>query len=101
MTTSFPTVLSPWYVVQKLMGPMFSPQFYRVEEDGTPALTNNSHEAMLFMSLQSAVRVAKGVAGEIRVLTTKDELAEFRPESGAQSPSEMFAEWDDQDKGRP
>jgi len=78
---SFPTVLSPWYVVQRLMGPMFSPQYYRaVESEDTPALTNEAHEAMLVMSLSTAVRLARSVGGEVRVLTSKEELAEFRPE---------------------
>lgn len=78
---AFPTVLSPWYIVQKLIGPMFSPQYYRaVETEETPALTNNAHEAMLVMSLPTAVRLARSVGGEVRVLTSKDELAEFRPE---------------------
>lgn len=79
MTTSFPTVLSPWYIVQRLMGPMFSPQYYRASDDDAPALTNNAHEAMLMHSLQTAVRVARAIGGEVRVLTSKDELAEFRP----------------------
>lgn len=86
---SFPTVLSPWYVVQRHrpidVDPegCVIPEFYS-EVDGGPVGVNNfwtEHQkyAMLFMSLHSAVRVARAADAEVRVLTSKEEVDEFRP----------------------
>ncbi len=78
---SFPTVLAPWYIVQQLRTVGFQSElrYYRSEEEGQEVWTDNAHETMLFMSLHSAYRVARAVAGEVRVLVDKDDLTEFRP----------------------
>ena len=76
---SFPTVLAPWFIVQqpaKLDGGM---RYYRTDEEGKNVWTENAHEAMLFMSIHSAHRVARATAGEVRALCDKDDLIEFRP----------------------
>lgn len=77
---SYPTVLAPWYVVQQMrtLGMAGEMLYYRTDEEGKTVWTDNPHEAMLFMSLHSAARVAGATAGHVRVLTTKDDLAEFR-----------------------
>lgn len=76
---SFPTVLAPWFVVQRLHGPVADMQYYRTDEEGKPLWTEDQNEAMLFMSLHSAHRVAKAVAAEVRVLADRDDLLEFQP----------------------
>ncbi len=80
---SFPTVLSPWFVVQRLrdIDPINTDyvgmEYYTSMEDGGPTWTQNKHLAMLFMSLGSAARVANGEVAEVRVLTMKEEAKLF------------------------
>lgn len=80
-----PTVLSPWYVVQQVE---YAPgrdkngnrlHYVREGNEEGPTMTANPNEATLYMSLTSAARVAKAVAGEVRVLVDQDDLKEFRP----------------------
>lgn len=88
---SFPTVLSPWYVVwqpavESVGGLATEAQYYeqRAADDPEGLLfsvsgwTKNPREAMLFMSLHSAARVAHAEGAQVRVLTTKEEADEFR-----------------------
>jgi archaeosine-15-forming tRNA-guanine transglycosylase len=81
---SSPTVLAPWFVVQRRFKEVnsFEPevmQYYRTDEEGSTLWTENPNEAMLFMSLHSAHRVAQATATEVRVVVDKNDLAEFRP----------------------
>jgi hypothetical protein len=78
---SYPTVLGPWYVVQRLiinvttgLGEM---EFYAAADDGSEMFTTKPKRAMLFMSLQSAARVAGPTAGEVRVLFSPEHAEEF------------------------
>ena len=77
---SYPTILSPWYVVQKIRPTI---QYYRnatVEDmQSVHVWADSEKDAMVFTSLQSAARVAKATAGEVRVLTSREDLEEFRP----------------------
>ena len=80
---NFPTVLSPWYVVQKFrtlshLGEMY--YYTAVEDADEDAFDEKPEKAMLFMSLTAAARVAASEGAEVRVLTTKDEAKEFRRE---------------------
>jgi hypothetical protein len=86
---SYPTVLAPWYVVQRfrddgsISGDYLPPEYYRTDEAGEGIWTDKKKDAMLFMSLQAAARVARSTVAEVRVLTTKEELEEFRPKGDA------------------
>ena len=76
---SFPSVLGPWFVVQKfkslaMLGEMY---YYRSQEEGGDCFTESKRGALLFMSLASAARVAAAEGAEVRVLTTKEEAKEF------------------------
>ncbi len=95
---SYPTPMNPWYVVQRLAhGPstyedevIVGVEFY-VSEVEVPVVdpettvlrpeqgfTQKRHEAMIFTNLLNAARVAKIEGAEVRVLTSRDELSEFR-----------------------
>ena len=81
---SFPTVLAPWFVVQRLRpGDQlldYPPiQYYQESDEGMPMWKDDPNSAMIFMSLHSAHRVARATASEVRVLVDKDDLKEFRP----------------------
>jgi hypothetical protein len=78
--SSFPTVLSPWFVVQKFKSLGMAGQQYffcAVEIADSDCWTESKRNAMLFMSIHSAARVAQAEAGEIRALVTKEEADEF------------------------
>jgi hypothetical protein len=81
---SFPTVLSPWYIVQQQVegerGLEGGTVYYRNDPEGAGTWTSHASMAMLFMSLQAASRIAHALGAEVRVLTTKEDLAPFRPE---------------------
>jgi len=84
---SQPTVLGPWYIVQRLMSEREAAEetndnyprvlYYTAMEDGPAMFQTNKKRAMLFMSLGSASRVAAAEVAEVRVLTTKEEGEEF------------------------
>lgn len=83
---SYPTVLSPWYVVQTLTreGGVHDVgerevymEYYAAEEDGSTVFQQDKRRAMLFMSLRSAARSVREGIDEIRVLTTEAEAKEF------------------------
>lgn len=80
---SFPTPLNPWYVVQRLTttAEPTVEMSYAVsnydQDDSTAMFSTNKKDALLFMSLASAARVALSEGAEVRVLTTKDATKEF------------------------
>lgn len=99
--SNFPTPLSPWFVVQRIesdgscSGDYKPPEFYMAEveviatgEPDQPQIevtdrreTNFSSDpgkALIFMSLVSAVRVAKAEDAHVRVIASKDDLKEFK-----------------------
>lgn len=75
---SFPTTLSPWYVVQR-EGSRGSIEYYTTGEmeNSKRTFTDHKTQAMLFTNLQSAARVADAEAAQIRVLVTQEEAKEF------------------------
>jgi len=87
---SFPTVLSPWFVVQRFNwgdetghnGPPIDPhmEYYTSAEDdlsGPALFFNDPKRAMIFASLQQSTRVALSEGAHVRVLTSKEEADEF------------------------
>jgi hypothetical protein len=78
---SYPTTLGPWFVVQRLryddVDKILGQEFYQHADEGQELWTNNKKDACLFMSLQAASRIAEGVVGEVRVLTSKVHAEEF------------------------
>lgn len=78
---SFPTHLNPWYVVQKLITVDTDNAFvyWSTDGEGTMAWVGNPHQAMLFMSLSSAARVANAELAQVRVIYDKEGLRQFRP----------------------
>lgn len=85
MTTK-PTVLSPWYVVQRL-DPNYphydgdteplTEYFKHIEETTSNPWTTDRKQALLFSSLQSAARVAQAEVAEIRVLVSEEDAHDF------------------------
>jgi hypothetical protein len=80
---SHPTMLSPWFIVQRVRVDKEIDasyvEYWTSDGEGTLAWSRNPHQAMLFMGLQSAARVAEAEVAEVRVLYNKDGLREFRP----------------------
>ena len=80
---SRPTVLGPWFVVQRLKddgsvsGDYVGMDYYTAMADGTTTFSMDKHRTLLFMSLASAARVAIAETAEVRVLTTQEDAAEF------------------------
>jgi hypothetical protein len=82
---SYPTMLGPWFVVQRLAyGPstyednvLVGVEYYQHSDEGDELWTADKKQACLFMSLQSAARVAEGTIAEVRVLTSKEHAEEF------------------------
>lgn len=73
---SNPTLLSPWYLVQKLSGSDME-YFQATEKEGDPHFTKKKKEATLFMSLHAASRVALAEVAEVRVLFDSTQVREF------------------------
>ncbi len=78
-----PSVLSPWYVVQRLqdsytpsMEYFVSPESSKEVEEAN-SFTPDKRRAMLFQTLQSATRVAEAADADIRVLYDKKHMKEF------------------------
>jgi len=77
-----PTLLSPWYVVFKhgVEKGELKVTYYRSPAEVTetdPNVFTDPKHAMLFMSLQTACRVANAADGLVRVIYDKDTLKEF------------------------
>lgn len=75
---NYPTVLSPWFVVQRL-GRNKQMEYFTPSEDSADkkTFTDRKSIAMIFTNIQSAARVAEIEVAEIRALTTKREAEEF------------------------
>jgi hypothetical protein len=75
---SFPTPLSPWFVVQRLR-PLDGDglEFYRSTDEGMGMFDPSPEQAMLFTNLFSASRVAHSEVAHIRLLTSKEDAKEF------------------------
>ncbi len=78
---TFPTGLSPWYVVFRIhfAGADTSIEYWTTDHEEQKPWTTNPNQAMLFMNLSSAARVADSDAGLVQVIYNKDGLREFRP----------------------
>ncbi len=77
---SYPTVLSPWFVVQRNASEEkpSAPEYYTNANEGAEdQFTAVKRDAMLFVNLAAAARVASTNVAIIRVLTSKDDLKEF------------------------
>lgn len=68
-----PTPLSPWFVVFRHAGDL---EYYTHADDG-PMWWTGKTKAMMFMSLASALRVAKAEAADILVLWDREKAHEF------------------------
>lgn len=77
---SFPTELSPWYVVLqwKQLGHLGQSYYYTSVEniEGDP-WTEDPRTAMLFLSLTHAIRTAKALNAEIVLLWNKAQLLTY------------------------
>ena len=84
---SFPSVLGPWFVVQRLRYTPAAPsdsdmpiegvEYFQHSEEEDALWTTDKRRALLFMSLHGAARIAESESAEVRVLTTKKEAEEF------------------------
>ena len=79
---NFPTVASPWYVVQQHIGHDENDvsaytEYYTCDEQVKDGWSDRKGLALLFMSLPSAARIAAATNAEIRVLTTQEHAKEF------------------------
>ena len=76
---SYPTVLSPWFVVYREGKKPGEIEYYRRPENerDIDLFTELHGLAMTFTSLQSADRVAASEGAMIRVLRNKDDAKEF------------------------
>jgi hypothetical protein len=83
---NYPTVLSPWFVVQKTAGrneigtrdPIITHIVYFCSQEVSPdEWTTDKKKAMLMMSIHSAAQISKATGGEIRALVTQEDSAEF------------------------
>lgn len=82
---SFPSVLSPWYVVQRLVrdpNPMedtiLGVEYFTNQDDGTTMFQPDKARAAIFATVQSASRVADVEEAEVRTLYSKDHAKEFK-----------------------
>jgi hypothetical protein len=78
---TFPTTLNPWFVVQRVRETNDrATEYWSTDGEGAEAWVTNPHQAMLFMQLSSAARIAATDTDAIvRVIYSKDGLREFRP----------------------
>ncbi len=76
---TFPTSLSPWFVVQRTADLDETVEYYTNDGTGSESWSKNPKQAMLFMSLSGAARVADAEGAIIRVLYSKEGAREFRP----------------------
>ena len=79
---SYPTVLGPWYVVQRMKsdgtisGDYVGMEYYTMADEET-MWTEDKKRAMIFATLQQASRIAESEVAEVRVLMCKAEAEEF------------------------
>lgn len=77
---TFPTILSPWFVVQRgAILDEYDVEFYTNDGSGLESWSKNPKQAMLFMSLAGASRVADAEGAIVRVIYSKETAREFRP----------------------
>ena len=76
---SFPTPLSPWFVVFRETKKPGATEYYRSPENESDIqlFTEQAGLAMLFTHLLSASRVADAEGAMIRALVSKDDAKEF------------------------
>lgn len=76
---SYPTPLSPWFVVYRAGKTPDITEYYRSPENESDLslFTPLAGLAMLFTNIQSAARVAASEGAMIRVLVTKEDAKEF------------------------
>lgn len=76
---TYPTLLSPWYVVVRTRYLDEGYEYWTTDGEGKDSWSSYPKQAMLFMSLLAAARVATadGIA-EVRVIYSKESLEEFR-----------------------
>lgn len=83
---SYPTPLGPWFVVQRLARGVTAPpgveyitgvEYYTRDGEGLDVWTQNPVDALLFMSLHEAGRVASAETAEVRALSSRDDAKEF------------------------
>lgn len=76
---SYPTPLSPWFVVYRTGKTPDITEYYRSPENEQDLnlFTPLAGLSMLFTNIQSAARVAASEGGMIRALVTKDDAKEF------------------------
>lgn len=76
---SYPTTLSPWFVVYQRDHETEDTAYYMSgSEAETPNYwSSDAPRAMIFMSLASAARVADAEGAHVRVLWSKSEADEF------------------------
>lgn len=82
MALTYPTPLSPWYVIFNAYvdeDADVQMKYARPESLDGEYWTETPREAMIYLNLPSACRVAQSLAGDIMVLWSKDQLKEFRP----------------------
>lgn len=76
---SQPTILGPWYIVQR---PLFTAgatqtEYYQHSEEGEGLWTTEKKTVCIFMSLHSAARVADATVADVRVLWAAEHAKEF------------------------
>ncbi len=75
---NFPTVLSPWFVIQKVRTlSMLGEMYYYSSSEGGTTYEEDPKRATVFESLVHASRIALAEGAHVRVLTTKEEAKEF------------------------
>jgi hypothetical protein len=78
-----PTILNPWYVVfREVTSSDPHPnviEYYRPGDDATAGTwSSNKHDAMLFLSVHAATRVAAIESADVLMLWTKAQVKEYR-----------------------
>lgn len=83
---TYPTLLSPWYVVQQYSVKKSDvdtltvlTEYWTTDGEGKDSWSDNPHAAMIFMTLSAAARVSDAEVAEVRVIYSKEGLEQFRP----------------------
>lgn len=84
---SFPTELSPWYVVSQFrtLSHLGQQYYYTSQIDAADldeVWTEDQKKAQLFLNLSSAIRVAKSLKAEVIVVWNKEQLADYGRDVG-------------------
>lgn len=82
---TLPTVLSPWYVLQKIKltghtsmeEVLFPLEYYTAMDDGGTIFQTDPKRAMIFQSLHTVARIASAEGAHIRVLIDESDAREF------------------------